>query len=152
MKKPYQPKAPRKPSTPVKPKKILVEEVQIYLDLYSDGDMVNLTKILNKLPEGVSAEDVYLKREDDCYDCCGGSTTINAFYPTEVKNTYYAAELKAYNKKMLKYTEKMKDFKIALEEYEIKYNKYIDEVTLWEAINTAKTIVKLEKQLKKLKA
>ncbi len=153
MKKPYKPKAPRKPSKPAEIKKTWIQENLIDLDMCSDGDTVNLTEILGKLPAGVSAEDVYLKREDDDYGCfeCGGSIIISACYPIEEENTYYTAQLKAYNKKMLKYTEKMEDFKIKLKEYEIRYNKYIEELRAWDAVNTAKTIVKLEKQLKQLK-
>jgi len=153
MRKPTQPKAPRKPARPIKPKKILAQEVQIYLDMYSDGDTVNLTEILGKLPAGVSAEDVCLRREDDYYGCyeCGGSTTINAFYPKEVENEQYDKQLQAYEKKMVKYNEKLELFKERLAEYEIKYNKYIEELKAWEAEDTAKTIAKLEKQLKKLK-
>lgn len=153
MRKPAQPKAPRKPTKPTEPKKTWEQDTPLYLDMDSDGSTVQLTEIINQLPEGISIEDIFLRRTDDYdYGCCGGTTTsIDAFYLVEMENQDYNRQMLAYAKKIVKYDEKMKVFAVKLAEFEIRTTKYTKELKIWEAAQTTYTIAKLEKQLKKLK-
>lgn len=156
MRKPKATKAPRKPFKPSKPNKMLKYNEMIYLKLYSTGNKMSIKEIIEQIPDGVDVEDVSLEvGYDDCYSCygcCPSRGPVNAIYQKEVENQQYAAQLKAYEKKMVKYNDKMEDFKFKLGEWEIKNEEFLEELDLWTAEETEREINKLEHTLKKLKA
>jgi hypothetical protein len=160
MKKPAMPKAPRKPTKPTTPQKVLKLHRSIYIDKVNSDKGASLKDFINEIPEGYSAEDVflYMSRDyDECYSysccgCCSSSSSLDVYYMEEVENTHYKTQMKAYEKKMATYNKKLAEFKIKFEEWKAKKDDYIEALKAYDAENTERTIAKLEKELRKLKA
>ena len=161
MRKPTQPKAPRKPTKPSEPTKTIKIRRDIYVDNLDVGNGASLKDFINKVPEGFSVDDIFLYMNDDyeeCYSfsCCGGcersNSSLSIYYMEEENNPRYKSEMKTYNNKITKYNNKLKDFKSKVKDWKLKKANYLDELDHWTVEQTDKEIIKLEKELKRLKA
>jgi hypothetical protein len=161
MKKPRQPKAPRKPSKPQKPQKRLQVRRNVYVDGLERNNGLSLKEFVDKIPDDLSENDVFLYMSEDydecySYSCCGGcsrsSSSLEVYYMEEYDNPNYKRQFASYEKKMTRYNNKLEEFNEKLKAYETAQAVYLKELQLWEAENTSKTIKKLERELKRLKA
>ena len=113
--------APRLPSKPKEPKKTYIEygKQEIGSVALCEGDDNSYAKLQVPIPEGVNPDDVVFILRKDYYDSDDIEYTLK-FYnksPREVENPHYEREMKNYKK--------------ALEKYEVDKATHKEELKVW---------------------
>lgn len=154
MKRPIEPKRPSiyKPDEPTEASKTLEQFKIIKSISFDDGnyafnDIISKLQIENEKPDQL----IYQFSSQDEYET-GGYLTIQIGKMVKVPNPYYQEQVKRYkqqlayyNKVLPKYQEKMMQYEAKMKEY----RKLLKEYEQWEK---EQTIIRMEKQLRQLKA
>ena len=103
---------PQKPYKPIKPEEILKDQ-KIKIQII---ESIKLNDLLNKIPQHIKQEDVFIEIEN-YYE----SSEAYLCYINDVENTNFKQQLKYYEKDMVKYEKNMKQYLIELEKFKEGY-------------------------------